>query len=123
MYSYSSGCNNAASLRDVTVADGEEKAPLETFTKTWRLLNTGDCSWSRSYSVVFIDGADMSATSADAVFRADCGRRRPSHGHARARHRNGDGLSHGHLHADGRIGHQHARGHDHHRGHSHIRRV
>ena len=39
-------------------------APGEAFTKTWALLNTGSCSWSKSYSVVFVDGTDMSATSA-----------------------------------------------------------
>ena len=65
LYTYSSGCNNAAYLSDVTVADGEEIAPGETFTKTWELLNTGNCSWSTSYTVVFVDGTDMDATSAD----------------------------------------------------------
>jgi hypothetical protein len=65
LYTYSSGCNNAAYLSDVTVADGEGMAPGETFTKTWELLNTGNCPWSTSYTVVFVDGADMDATSAD----------------------------------------------------------
>jgi hypothetical protein len=64
MYTYSSGCNDAAYLSDVTVADGDNVAPGEALTKTWKLLNTGSCSWSRSYSIVFVDGADMAATSA-----------------------------------------------------------
>ena len=46
LYTYSSGCNNAAYVSDVTVADGDDMAPGETFTKTWELLNTGSCSWS-----------------------------------------------------------------------------
>jgi hypothetical protein len=65
LYTYSSGCNNAAYLSDVTVADGEDMAPGETFTKTWGLLNTGNCPWSTNYTVVFVDGADMDATSAE----------------------------------------------------------
>jgi hypothetical protein len=65
LHTYSSSCNGAAYVSDVTVADGEEMAPGETFTKTWELLNTGSCPWSTGYSVVFISGADMQSSSAD----------------------------------------------------------
>ncbi len=65
LYTYASGCNGAAYVSDVTVADGDEMAPGETFTKTWQLLNTGSCAWSKSYSVVFVGGDDMETSSAD----------------------------------------------------------
>ncbi len=65
LYAYASGCNSAAYVSDVTVADGDELAPGEAFTKTWQLLNTGTCAWSKSYSVVFVSGDDMETSSAD----------------------------------------------------------
>jgi hypothetical protein len=45
-YSYSSanGCYNATYVTDVTIPDGTVLAPGETFTKTWKLQNSGSCS-------------------------------------------------------------------------------
>jgi hypothetical protein len=65
IYSFASGCNNAAYISDVTVADGQQVAPGETFTKTWELRNTGSCAWSKRYSIVFVGGSDMQTSSAD----------------------------------------------------------
>lgn len=53
------GCDRAQFVSDVTVPDGEDHAPDTTFTKTWRLRNAGTCSWSTSYSVVFVSGNSM----------------------------------------------------------------
>ena len=36
-------------------------APGATFTKTWRLKNSGSCTWTTSYSIVFYSGAQMGA--------------------------------------------------------------
>lgn len=58
-YSYAGGCDNAAYVSDVTVADGTELAPGETFTKTWEMVNTGSCTWSKSYSISFLSGDSM----------------------------------------------------------------
>jgi len=63
-YTYSSGCLYAVYLSDVTVPDGEGMAPGEYFTKTWKMLNSGSCSWNKNYSVVLVDGTDMGADSA-----------------------------------------------------------
>jgi hypothetical protein len=43
----------------VTVPDGKEYAPGATFTKTWRLKNTGTCNWNNDYDLVFASGDKM----------------------------------------------------------------
>jgi hypothetical protein len=52
-------CNRAGWVKDVTVPDGTKFAPGETFTKTWRLENTGSCNWNGDYEVVFDSGDKM----------------------------------------------------------------
>ncbi|MBN2502900.1 MAG: hypothetical protein JXB38_19125 [Anaerolineales bacterium] len=46
---------------DVTVPDGTVFAPGETFTKTWRLTNSGETAWSSAYALVFEEGDSMGA--------------------------------------------------------------
>lgn len=48
-------------VEDISVPDGEAHAPGELFTKTWRLKNTGETTWTTEYSLVFISGALMDA--------------------------------------------------------------
>lgn len=40
--------------------DNTEVAPNTAFTKTWRLKNTGTCTWDNSYLVSYISGTPMS---------------------------------------------------------------
>jgi hypothetical protein len=61
------GCDVMAFVSDVTVPDGEEFAPSEAFVKTWRLRNGGSCTWSTSYSVVFVSGNAMGGTATQAL--------------------------------------------------------
>ncbi|HET9905491.1 MAG TPA: NBR1-Ig-like domain-containing protein, partial [Anaerolineales bacterium] len=49
-------CNRARFLGDVTIPDGTLLYPETPFTKIWRLQNTGSCSWTTSYSLVFYSG-------------------------------------------------------------------
>ena len=58
-YTSPSSCNSSVYLDDVTIEDGTELAPGETFTKTWEMSNTGSCSWSRNYKLVFVSGDGM----------------------------------------------------------------
>lgn len=51
--------NKAEFVTDVTIADGTEILPKTTFTKTWRLRNTGTCEWGVNYSIVFQSGTQM----------------------------------------------------------------
>lgn len=54
-------CDAAEFVTDVTVPDGTTFTPGQTFTKTWRLKNTGSCTWTNSYRVVFDSGNSMGA--------------------------------------------------------------
>ncbi len=62
--SYAGGCDNSAYVSDVTIPDGTELAPGEAFTKTWALVNTGNCTWNGDYSMTFISGDDMEGSEA-----------------------------------------------------------
>jgi hypothetical protein len=46
---------------DVTIQDDTEMAPGQTFTKVWRLRNSGTCTWSKDYSIAVFSGEAMSA--------------------------------------------------------------
>ncbi len=54
-------CNRAEFVADVTVPDDTQYRPGDTFTKTWRLKNTGTCTWTTSYDLVFAKGEQMGA--------------------------------------------------------------
>ncbi|HLO33089.1 MAG TPA: NBR1-Ig-like domain-containing protein [Anaerolineales bacterium] len=49
-------CNNSAFEGDVTIPDGSVMKPGEDFIKTWKIRNTGSCTWDEGYSLVFIGG-------------------------------------------------------------------
>ena len=59
-------CDRAQFVTDVTVNDGSIMAPSQVFTKTWRLKNTGTCTWS-GYSLVFDEGNSMSGAASTAI--------------------------------------------------------
>lgn len=46
---------------DVTIPDDTEMQPGEEFTKTWRLQNTGTCTWNNQYALVWFSGEQMNA--------------------------------------------------------------
>ena len=49
-------CYSANFVQDVTIPDGTIVTPGQTFWKTWRVLNSGSCSWDSTYKFVFNDG-------------------------------------------------------------------
>jgi hypothetical protein len=51
-------CNRAAPGNpiDITIPDGTSLRPEEPFSKTWRLKNSGACTWTREYTVVWFSG-------------------------------------------------------------------
>ncbi len=53
-------CDLIAFVSDVTVPDGSDFIPGESFTKTWRLKNVGSCPWTTAYDLVFFNGEQMS---------------------------------------------------------------
>ncbi|KPL79672.1 hypothetical protein ADN00_02435 [Ornatilinea apprima] len=54
-------CDQAGFVTDVTIPDGTQLEPNKEFIKTWRLKNTGSCTWTTSYAVVFDSGDAMNA--------------------------------------------------------------
>lgn len=55
-------CSDQAEfVKDVSIPDNTTFKPGEHFTKTWRLRNSGDCTWSPQYALVFVDGDRMEA--------------------------------------------------------------
>lgn len=52
-------CDSMTFVADLTVPDGTMMNPGQNFTKTWRIKNTGSCTWSNSYKFVFVQGDPM----------------------------------------------------------------
>jgi hypothetical protein len=52
-------CDLARFMADVTIPDGTEILPGQTFTKTWRLRNMGTCTWTSGYQLIFDSGSIM----------------------------------------------------------------
>jgi hypothetical protein len=65
------GCDVAAFITDVTIPDGKEFDPGAKFTKTWRLLNDGSCTWNSFYKVYFVSGAKMSGPTSQKLTSVD----------------------------------------------------
>ncbi len=62
-----SRCDSASFIQDVTYPDGSTIALGSSFTKIWRLQNTGVCTWNTSYALVYVSGERFGAPSAVAV--------------------------------------------------------
>jgi len=54
------GCNNAIYISDVTIPDGTQMSRSQVFLKTWKIQNSGTCSWGESYQIIFDYGEKMS---------------------------------------------------------------
>jgi hypothetical protein len=52
-------CNRATFISE-TIPDGTKFNAGASFTKSWRLKNTGTCTWNTNYKLVFVDGNKMS---------------------------------------------------------------
>lgn len=48
----SASCDNFLFIADVTIPDGTDVAPGESFEKTWRIQNTGPCAWTTDYMII-----------------------------------------------------------------------
>ncbi|HUG33910.1 MAG TPA: NBR1-Ig-like domain-containing protein, partial [Anaerolineales bacterium] len=54
-----SGCNNLLLISDVSIPAGTVMRPSETFTKIWKVGNSGTCNWALQYRLVFTGGEQM----------------------------------------------------------------
>lgn len=55
-------CNRATFVADVTIPDGTYVTGGSTFTKTWRIRNSGFCTWTTGYSLAFDHGNSLGQT-------------------------------------------------------------
>ncbi len=56
-------CNRAEFVGDVSIPDGTQISAGAAYTKVWRLRNTGSCTWTSGYVMLFDHGDPMSGTS------------------------------------------------------------
>ena len=56
-------CDDAEWVADVTVPDGTEMTPGQDFVKTWRIRNTGSCTWGTGYTIIYAYGEKMSGVA------------------------------------------------------------
>jgi hypothetical protein len=56
-------CDRAGNIQDITIPDGTAVNSGTEFTKTWRLKNTGSCTWNQNFHLVFYTGDKMGAAS------------------------------------------------------------
>jgi len=52
-------CNKLLWLSDVTIPDNTAVNPGQTFTKTWRVQNSGSCAWAAGYKFSLVGGDAM----------------------------------------------------------------
>ncbi len=52
----SANCNVAALVANLTIPNGTAVTPGTKFVKSWRLQNTGSCTWSPEYRIVWVNG-------------------------------------------------------------------
>ena len=45
-------CDDAKWIDDVTVPDGTQMTPGQDFVKTWKIKNTGSCTWGTGYTLI-----------------------------------------------------------------------
>jgi len=62
-YTSATVCDSSGYLKDLTISDGTVLAPGTTFTKTWRIQNTGSCKWDKNYAISFSSGDDLSGAT------------------------------------------------------------
>jgi hypothetical protein len=55
--------NAAAFIKDVSVPDDELIKKGQRFVKTWQFKNSGSCTWTPDYAIVFIWGDRMSGVT------------------------------------------------------------
>ncbi|GAB4462896.1 MAG: hypothetical protein Kow0070_22560 [Anaerolineales bacterium] len=56
-------CYQLRFVSDVTIPDNTPMAPGQTFTKTWRVRNTGTCAWEAGFKFVFVGGEQMNGAT------------------------------------------------------------
>ena len=56
-------CNSMAYVTDVNIPDNTPMNPGKTFTKTWRVRNSGTCVWEAGFKFNFVGGDAMGSSA------------------------------------------------------------
>ena len=56
-------CYQLRYVSDVSIPDNTQMAPGQTFTKTWKVKNTGSCAWDAGFKFAFVGGEQMSGAT------------------------------------------------------------
>ena len=56
-------CYGLSFVSDVTIPDDTTMTPSQTFTKTWRVRNSGSCDWQTGFDLNFTGGEAMGGSS------------------------------------------------------------
>ena len=56
-------CYQMRFVSDVTIPDNTPMTPGQTFTKTWKVRNTGSCAWDAGFKFAFTGGEAMSGAT------------------------------------------------------------
>jgi len=59
----SSACYGLSFVSDVTIPDGTKMTPGQSFTKTWKVLNSGSCDWESGFVWNVVGGDSMSGVA------------------------------------------------------------
>ncbi len=59
--------NNSVFVADMTIPDKTVLQPGQAFIKTWRVRNTGTCTWGTDEELVFVRGEAMTKTTTIAI--------------------------------------------------------
>lgn len=54
--STTTSCYGLTFVSDVTIPDNTQMTPGQTFTKTWKVLNSGSCAWEAGFKFAFTGG-------------------------------------------------------------------
>ena len=66
-------CYGLTFVSDVTVPDDTTMAPSQTFTKTWRVRNSGSCAWQAGFDLNFTGGEAMGGSTVSLTSAAQPG--------------------------------------------------
>ena len=52
-------CDNSVFINDASVPDGTQMTAGQAFVKTWKVKNTGVCSWGTGYQIIYSYGEKL----------------------------------------------------------------
>jgi hypothetical protein len=56
-------CYGLTFVSDVSIPDNTPMTPGQTFTKTWKVKNSGTCAWDAGFKFAFVSGDAMGGTA------------------------------------------------------------